>query len=214
MHVEQLLTGGIENDRANFYLWSLEKQRLRYSIAQAGATCYHACNDAVAVGCADGTVRVWDFETMDNRNYDSSSQVNVAPFATIPHRSSLGMVPFIRSRSRDKVTNVRIDYIDGTLLHMATSTEKGEANVWDVTKGELIVSIPASKIHKSSLPRSQKDPNPQITSLMLFRNTLVCGTSSGFIRVFDLRSARLTHRLAGHPGEPCIRDCQLVRLYV
>ncbi|GAB9473295.1 hypothetical protein Gpo141_00010449 [Globisporangium polare] len=195
----RLLTGGIENDRANFYLWSLEKQRLRYSITQAGATCYHACNDAVAVGCADGTVRVWDFETMDNRNYDSSSQVNVAPFATIPHRSSLGIVPFMRSRSRDKVTNVRIDYIDGTLLHMATSTEKGEANVWDVTKGELIVSIPASKIHKSALPRSQRDPNPQITSLMLFRNTLVCGTSSGFIRVFDLRSARLTHRLAGHP---------------
>ncbi|KAF1330177.1 hypothetical protein FI667_g5407, partial [Globisporangium splendens] len=195
----RILTGGMENDRANFYLWSLEKQRLRSSIVQNGASCYHACNDALAIGCSDGTVRVWDFATLDSRNFDSSPQVNVAPTSTISHRSTLGMVPFIRTRSRDKVTNVRIDHNDGTFLHLATSTEKGEANVWDVTKGEMIVSIPASKIHKSALPRSQRDANPQITSLMLFRNTLVCGTSCGFIRVFDLRSSRLTHRLAGHP---------------
>lgn len=190
----------MENDRANFYLWSLEKQRLRSSIVQNGASCYHACNDALAIGCSDGTVRVWDFATMDSRNFDSSPQIGVAPTSTISHRSTLGMVPFIRTRSRDKVMNVRIDHNDGTFLHLATSTEKGEANVWDVTKGEVIVSIPASKIHKSALPRSQRDANPQITSLMLFRNTLVCGTSCGFIRVFDLRSSRLTHRLAGHPG--------------
>lgn len=190
----------MEHERASFYLWSLEKQRLRSSITQSGASCYHACNDALAVGGTDGSVRVWDFALMDNRTFDSSPQVNAAPTATISHRSTLGMVPFIRTRSRDKVTNVHIDHNDGTFLHLATSTEKGEANVWDVTKGEVIVSIPASKIHKSALPRSQRDATPQITSLMLFRNTLVCGTSLGFIRVFDLRSSRLTHRLAGHPG--------------
>lgn len=212
MSCDQLLTGGVENDRANFYLWSLEKQRLRSSIAQNGASCYHACNDALAVGGTDGTVRVWDFALMDNRNFDSSPQVSVAPTATISHRSTLGMVPFIRTRSRDKVTNVHIDHNDGTFLHLATSTEKGEANVWDVTKGEIIVSIPASKIHKSALPRSQRDANPQITSLMLFRNTLVCGTSLGFIRVFDLRSSRLTHRLAGHPGACVLRDVSVWRI--
>lgn len=196
----QLLTGGIEGDRANFYLWSLEKQRLRFSVVQNSATCFHACNDALAVGCSDGTVRVWDFATVDSRWYDTTAQVSASSTATISHRSSLGMVPFIRTRSRERVTNVRIDHNDGTFLHLATSTEKGEANVWDVTKGEILVTIPAAKIHKSALPRSQRDANPQITSLMLFRNTLVCGTSLGFIRVFDLRSGRLTHRLAGHPG--------------
>lgn len=199
----QVLCGGIDQDRASFSLWSLDKQRLRVTATQQGASCYHICNEALAVGCNDGTVRLWDFAAIENSSFDPSPTINAAPTATISHRSSLGMVPFIRTRSRDKVVNVRVDHSDRTFMHLATSTEKGEANVWDVTKGEIIVSIPASKIHKSALPRSQRDANPQITSLMLFRNTLVCGTSCGFIRVFDLRSSRLTHRLAGHPGKCC-----------
>ncbi|RLN69428.1 hypothetical protein BBJ28_00016539 [Nothophytophthora sp. Chile5] len=176
------------------------KQHLRASMTQAGASCYDVCDEALAVGCSDGGVKIWSFSALENRNLDSTSLMNVAPATSISHRSSLGMVPFIRTRSKDKVMNVRIDHNDGTFLHLATSTEKGEANVWDVTKGEIIVSIPSSKIHKSTLPRSQRETSPQITSLMLLRNTLVCGTSCGLIRVFDLRSSRLTHRLAGHPG--------------
>lgn len=143
---------------------------------------------------------MWSFSAIDSRNLDSTTLVNVPPTASLSHRSSLGMMPFIRTRSKDKVVCVALDDNDGSYLHLATSTEKGEANVWDVAKGEIIISIPSSKIHKSTLPRSQRDANPQITSLMLLRNTLVCGTSCGLIRVFDMRSSRLTHRLAGHPG--------------
>jgi len=198
----QLLSGAIDQDRASFYLWSVEKQRLRASMTHTGASCYDACNEALAVGCADGGVKVWSFSSIDGRrDVDANTLVNVAPTASISHRSSLGMMPFIRTRSKDKVTCVRLDDNDGSYLHLATSTEKGEANVWDVAKGEIIISIPASKIHKSTLPRSQREANPQITSLMLIRNTLVCGTSCGLIRVFDMRSSRLTHRLAGHPGK-------------
>ncbi|GMF09297.1 unnamed protein product [Phytophthora lilii] len=196
----QLVSGAIEQERANFYLWSLEKQHLRASMTQTNASCYDACDEALAVGCTDGAVKIWSFSSLESRNLDTTSLVNASPTTSISHRSSLGMVPFIRTRAKDKVVNVRIDHNDGTFLHLATSTEKGEANVWDVTKGEIIVSIPSSKIHKSMLPRSQRETNPQITSLMLLRNTLVCGTSCGLIRVFDLRSSRLTHRLAGHPG--------------
>jgi WD40 repeat protein len=196
----QLVSGAIEQERANFYLWSLEKQHLRASMTQTNASCYDVCDEALAVGCTDGAVKIWSFSSLESRNLDTTSFVNATPTSSISHRSSLGMVPFIRTRAKDKVVNVRIDHNDGTFLHLATSTEKGEANVWDVTKGEIIVSIPSSKIHKSMLPRSQRETCPQITSLMLLRNTLVCGTSCGLIRVFDLRSSRLTHRLAGHPG--------------
>lgn len=170
-------------------------------MTQAGATCYDVCNEALAVGCSDGGVKVWNFTAMDSRrDTDATTLINYSPTTSISHRSSLGMMPFIRTRSKDKVTCVRLDDNDGSYLHLATSTEKGEANVWDVAKGEIIISIPASKIHKSTLPRSQREVNPQITSLMLIRNTLVCGTSCGLIRVFDMRTSRLTHRLAGHPG--------------
>lgn len=168
-------------------------------MAVNSASCYHACNDALAVGCSDGTVKIWDYNSMDLRSYASKTRENVPPTTTITHRSSLGLVPFLRTRSKDKVMKVYLDHNDGTLLHMATSTEKGEANVWDVLKGEILLTIDAAKIHRSALQRSNKESNPQITSLMLFRNTLVCGTSNGFIRVFDLRSGCLTHRLAGHP---------------
>ncbi|KAG6590723.1 WD40 repeat-containing protein [Phytophthora cinnamomi] len=196
----RLVSGAIDQERANFYLWSLEKQHLRASMTQTNASCYDVCDEALAVGCTDGAVKIWSFSSLESRNLDTTSLVNASPTTSISHRSSLGMVPFIRTRAKDKVVNVRIDHNDGTFLHLATSTEKGEANVWDVTKGEIIVSIPSSKIHKSMLPRSQRETCPQITTLMLLRNTLVCGTSCGLIRVFDLRSSRLTHRLAGHPG--------------
>ena len=196
----QLVSGGVDQERANFYLWSLEKQQLRASMTQANASCYDVCDEALAVGCTDGAVKVCSFSALESRNLDTTPLVNASPTTSISHRSSLGMVPFIRTRAKDKVVKVRIDHNDGTFLHLATSTEKGEANVWDVTKGEIIVSISSSKIHKSMLPRSQRESCPQITSLMLLRNTLVCGTSCGLIRVFDLRSSRLTHRLAGHPG--------------
>ncbi|RMX63644.1 hypothetical protein DD238_006281 [Peronospora effusa] len=196
----RLVSGTVDQERANFYLWSLEKQQLRASMTQANASCYDVCDEALAVGCSDGAVKVWSFSALESRNLDTTPLVNASPTMSISHRSSLGMVPFIRTRAKDKVVKVRVDHNDGTFLHLATSTEKGEANVWDVTKGEIIVSISSSKIHKSMLPRSQRETCPQITSLMLLRNTLVCGTSCGLIRVFDLRSSRLTHRLAGHPA--------------
>ncbi|CAI5727266.1 unnamed protein product [Hyaloperonospora brassicae] len=196
----RLVSGAVDQERANFYLWSLEKQQLRASMTQANASCYDVCDEALAVGCTDGAVKIWSFSSLESRKFDATPVVNASPTTSISHRSSLGMVPFIRTRAKDKVVNVKIDHNDGAFLHLATSTEKGEANIWDVTKGEIIVSIPSSKIHKSMLPRSQRETCPQITSLMLLRNTLVCGTSCGLIRVFDLRSSRLTHRLAGHPG--------------
>ncbi|GLD93078.1 hypothetical protein PINS_up001670 [Pythium insidiosum] len=195
----RVLSGSMENGNANFYLWGLKGKRLRATISQHSAACYHYCNDALAIGCTDGSVKLWDFSSLEARSYGSKTQVHAAPTASVTHRSSLGIMPFLRTRSRDRVVNVYVDHNDGTLLHMATSTEKGEANVWDVMKGEVLITIDAQKIHRSALPRSQRETNPQITSLMLFRNTLVCGTSCGFIRVFDLRSGRLTHRLAGHP---------------
>uniref|UniRef100_M4BXU5 Uncharacterized protein n=1 Tax=Hyaloperonospora arabidopsidis (strain Emoy2) TaxID=559515 RepID=M4BXU5_HYAAE len=196
----RLVSGAVDQERASFYLWSLEKQQLRASMTQANASCFDVCDEALAVGCTDGAVKIWNFSSLESRKFETTSVVNASPTTSISHRSSLGMVPFIRTRAKDKVVNVRIDHNDGTFLHLATSTEKGEANIWDVTKGEIIVSIPSSKIHKSMLPRSQRESCPQITSLMLLRNTLVCGTSCGLIRVFDLRSSRLTHRLAGHPA--------------
>jgi WD40 repeat protein len=151
-------------------------------------------------------VKIWDFNQTE-RNNGGRTRENTPPTSSISHRSSLGLMPFLRTRSKDKVMNVYLDHNDGSLLHLATSTEKGEANVWDVLKGEIILTIDAAKIHRSALPRSNRESNPQITSLMLFRNTLVCGTSSGFIRVFDLRSGRLTHRLAGHPGSLLLITC-------
>ncbi|KAL7995697.1 putative WD40/YVTN repeat-like-containing domain superfamily, WD40-repeat-containing [Plasmopara halstedii] len=196
----RLVSGAIDDERATFYSWSLEKQRLRASMTQPNATCYDVCDEALAVGCTDGVVKIWSFSSLESRNLDTTTITNAPPTTSISHRSSLGMVPFIRTRAKDKVVNVRIDHNEGTFLHLATSTEKGEANVWDVAKGEIIMSIPSSKIHKSMLPRSQREACPQITSMMLLRNTLVCGTSCGLIRVFDMRSSRLTHRLAGHPG--------------
>ncbi|CAH0516774.1 unnamed protein product [Peronospora belbahrii] len=169
----RLVSGAVDHERAHFYLWSLEKQQLRTSMMQTNASCYDVCDEALAVGCTDGAVKIWSFTSLESRNLDTTPLVNASPTTSLSHRSSLGMVPFIRTRAKDKVVKVRIDHNDGTFLHLATSTEKGEANVWDVTKGEVIVSIPSSKIHKSILPRSQRETCPQITSLMLLRNTLV-----------------------------------------
>ncbi|TMW63336.1 hypothetical protein Poli38472_002277 [Pythium oligandrum] len=195
----RILSGSMDDGRASFYLWSLKSRRLRASMTQTSAACYHYCNDALAVGCADGSVKVWDFNSLESRNFGSRAALNASPTASISHRSGIGLMPFLRPRSRDRVVSVYVDHNDGTLLHMATSTEKGEANVWDVMKGEMLMTVDANKIHRSALPRAQREAQPQVTSLMLFRNTLVCGTSSGLIRVYDLRSGRLTHRLAGHP---------------
>lgn len=195
----RVLTGSLEHESAHFYLWSLEKQNIRASMYQQGASCFHACNDALAVGCTDGTVKIWDFNGMESRNFDGKPQISAPPTASVSHRTSLSIMAFIRTRSKDRVVAVHIARNDGTFMHLATSTEKGEANVWDVTKGNVIVNISSNRVHKSALPRPKRESNPQVTSMMLFRNTLVCGTSTGFIRVFDLRSGELTHRLAGHP---------------
>jgi WD40 repeat protein len=180
---------------------------LSASISQSNASCYHACNEALAIGSTDGTVKLWDLNTIrDHRvlNADLDPMINMAPTKTVSHRAPLGMMPFIRTRLKERIINVHVDNSKGSHFHLATATEKGEAFVWDVHKAEPILSLSSNKIHKSALSRASKEKTPHVTSLMLFRTTLVCGTSCGFIRVFDLRSGKLTHRLAGHPGMYCI----------
>ncbi|CAH0514323.1 unnamed protein product [Peronospora belbahrii] len=152
----RLVSGAVDHERAHFYLWSLEKQQLRTSMMQTNASCYDVCDEALAVGCTDGAVKIWSFTSLESRNLDTTPLVNASPTTSLSHRSSLGMVPFIRTRAKDKVVKVELTTMMALSLHLATSTEKGESEL--------------------------------------------CGTSCGLIRVFDLRSCRLTHRLAGHPG--------------
>ncbi|KAL0590058.1 hypothetical protein ABG067_001698 [Albugo candida] len=202
-HEQHLLGGHLEGETAMFSVWSLKHQQMRASILQNGASCYHSCNEALAVGCLDGTVKIWDFATMggwrESTIQEQCLPSPLTPTSTVSHRSSLAIVPFIRARSREKVVQVFLE--SGGYLNLATATDKGDAHVWDVTKGEILASIPAARIHKSALQRARRDANSHayVTTLMLSRSTLICGTSCGFIRIFDLRSGKLTHRLAGHP---------------
>lgn len=51
------------------------------------------------------------------------------------------------------------------------------------------------------LNRAKNSKNARVTSLLLFRSKLICGTSLGLIRVFDMRNGKLALRVGGHPKE-------------
>ncbi|KAF0690386.1 Aste57867_18221 [Aphanomyces stellatus] len=197
------LSGGIGIDGGFFYLWRLKDQELIGTVALASAVCFDICSTALAIGTLDGTVKVWDLATWINKSKSPSSSAAtiIPPTTTLTMRSHLNLAPFLRTRSNHayKITAVKVDLSEGSFLQAAATTEKGDIHVWDATKGEIILSLPPDRIHTSALPRAARLSRPQVTSMMLFRNTLVCGTSCGFVRIFDLRNGKLTHRISGHP---------------
>ncbi|ETV95249.1 hypothetical protein H310_11155 [Aphanomyces invadans] len=202
-----VLSGGITIDGGFFYLWRLKDLALCGTIALASAACFDVCSTALAIGTVDGTVKVWDFATWLSRMSEASaSSLNprlmiIPPTTTLALRSHMNLTSFLRTRSSQthRITQVKIDVSDGAFLQAAATTDKGDVHVWDATKSEIVLSLGPERIHTSTLPRMARESRPQVTSLMLIRNTLVCGTSAGFVRIFDLRNGKLTHRLSGHP---------------
>ncbi|KAG9414124.1 hypothetical protein AC1031_013333 [Aphanomyces cochlioides] len=202
-----VVSGGLGHDGAFFYLWSLHDGALCGTIALASAVSFDICSTALAIGTMDGTVKVWDIASWIAKSPASRNSRNQHPVVILPPsmtltlRSHLNLAPFLRTRSSQsvRITKVTIALTDGSFHQVAATTEKGDVHVWDASKGDSILSLSTERIHSSALPRANRDPRPQVTSLMLFRNTLVCGTSAGLVRIFDLRSGKLTHRISGHP---------------
>ncbi|ETV76060.1 hypothetical protein, variant [Aphanomyces astaci] len=203
-----VLSGGITVDGGFFYLWRLHDLALCGTIALASASCFDVCATALAIGTLDGTVKVWDLAVWVSKSSSSPPPSNprlliIPPTTTLALRSHLTLTPFLRTRSSGqahKISLVKVDLSDGSFLQAAATTDKGDVHVWDATKSEIILSLAPDRIHTSTLPRAARAARPQVSSLMLFRNTLVCGTSAGLVRIFDLRNGKLTHRISGHPG--------------
>ncbi|EQC30291.1 hypothetical protein SDRG_11868 [Saprolegnia diclina VS20] len=195
-----VLTGTILHDTAFFYLWHLKEARIVATIYHALATCFDTCAKMLVIGASDGTVKTWDLAAAVTAKTTSPVR-GLAPTSTLAPRSHIGLAPFLptRANQRHKPVKVQVDVSEGSFVFVAATYEKGDVSVWNATKAELTTSLSVDSIHKSTLPRAARTPAPQVTSLMLFRNTLVCGTSVGLVRVFDTRDARLSHRISGHP---------------
>ncbi|RHX99778.1 hypothetical protein DYB25_010357 [Aphanomyces astaci] len=191
-----VLSGGITVDGGFFYLWRLHDLALCGTIALASAACFDVCATALAIGTLDGTVKVWDLAAWVSKSSSSPPPSNprlliIPPTTTLALRSHLTLTPFLRTRSSGqahKISLVKVDLSDGSFLQAAATTDKGDVHVWDATKSEIILSLAPDRYNQLIL-----------SSLMLFRNTLVCGTSAGLVRIFDLRNGKLTHRISGHP---------------
>ncbi|OQR92419.1 hypothetical protein ACHHYP_03714 [Achlya hypogyna] len=196
-----MLSGSVLNDTAFFYLWHLKEGRIIATIYQPLATCFDTCAKMLVVGTSDGTIKAWDLAAFVATSKAGTVVRALAFSATLAPRSHIGLAPFLptRSNQRHKPVRVKVDVTEGSFIHVAAAYEKGDVSVWNATKGELTTSLPVESIHKSTLPRANRTSDRTVTSLMLFRNTLVCGTSVGLVRVFDTRDARLSHRISGHP---------------
>ncbi|OQR90094.1 hypothetical protein THRCLA_09437 [Thraustotheca clavata] len=193
-----MLSGAIIHEMAFFYLWDLKKSIIVATIYQTFATCFDICQKALVIGSTDGTVKFWDLTTWIMKSKADLPVHGLAPTSSLSLRSHLTIAPFLPTRSsqRQRILKVKVEASDGCFIHVAGVTERGDVAVWNATKGELSTTISSDK---STLHRALRESAPQVSSLMLFRNTLVVGTTVGLVRVFDTRDARLCHRISGHP---------------
>jgi len=98
---------------------------------------------------------------------------------------------------------VCLDSMD--VCRFASATTCGGISIYDYSTSSLVGSLPASALYSSTLhqPPSAGPSSfngAHVCSMFMFRDRIVCGTTNGLIRLFDLRTGKLTYRLGGHVG--------------
>ena len=147
------MSGGLEKDSAGFLLWAVDRTAnggaasIRGSIAVPSASAYDIQDDVVAVGCPDGTVKLWDL-----RSYGVGWEPLRGGGATkLPHtvslstRTGLAIPPFLKSRSSLRVTKVCATTHRDYGLRAVGATANGAVTVWDAEKSQVLMQLSSDK---------------------------------------------------------------------
>jgi eukaryotic-like serine/threonine-protein kinase len=168
------------------------------------AVSFHPDGDRVAVGCADGTIRIWDLNTgkVVQRLPGHERYVFSVAFSTNPQR--LASASADRTiRVWDLATSAEVfqkvghsgDYAgmahmvalstDGQLV--VAGSEDGFATIWDATDGDVVHRLP-----------EQHEPTAACSAFSRDGRLLATGSWAGVLRIWDVATGQLLHRIQAH----------------
>jgi eukaryotic-like serine/threonine-protein kinase len=165
---------------------------------------FHPDGDRVAVGCADGTIEIWDLNTekVVQRLPGHESHVYSVAFSTNPQRlASASADRTIRVwdlESGEKVfqkTGHTGDYAgmshmvalsaDGQLV--VAGGEDGFATIWDANDGQQVHRLP-----------EQHEPTAACSTFSRDGRLVATGSWAGVLRIWDVSTGQLLHRIPAH----------------
>jgi WD40 repeat protein len=168
------------------------------------AVSFHPDGDRVAVGCADGTIKIWDLNTGEVVQTLPGHERYVFSVAFSSHPQRLASASADRTiRVWDLATGKEVfrrtghtgDYAgmshmvalstDGQLV--VAGGEDGFATIWDATDGREVHRLP-----------EQHEPTAACSAFDRDGRLLATGSWAGVLRIWDVATGQLLHSIQAH----------------